>query len=125
MLRRFKSQEQRRACGGSCFIEIQHSQKPINTAKLHSVLPWALSSLYIHDEDTEAFYREYGELFGDALHANGQKGGLDLNGINYFDPAETARIIARLRDRQPTDSELLLDWLTDGAMQNGFFVLGI
>ena len=122
----FASQEERRAAGGSAFIELQYCRLPQNTPlkrilSVEKLTHWQLDSLYVADE--EAFARAYASLFADALHADGHTGEPDLYGINYYPPQRVEELEQEIRRVQPTQAALLLNWL-QGAT-NGIYILGI
>ncbi len=111
MFLKFGSQEERSAYGGSCFVEIQYA-----SAKRRRVTHWALSSLYVHGNDMEAFFNEYAVILPDGDL-------MDLYGINHYDPAKTQIVLERLREMQPTDYVILEEWLSHAT--HGFYILGI
>ncbi len=130
MFLKFESNEQRRAYGGSCFIEIQHCKMPPNAepSKVVSVDElhhWELSSLYIFDDDMGRFYDEYKDILGEGLYNNQNEGALDCSGINYYDREKTIKIIERLKKCDSEDSVTFLSWLMDGCNHNGFYILGV
>lgn len=124
----FDSQQERRAFGGSCFIEIQVCRLPadcnISTlVDIDSVDHWRLDSLYCADEN--AFYEIYAPVFGDGVYNNRQSGPVDIYGINYYSPHKLEAIVRRLREMKPAGFEEFLFWLANHKPQNGIYVLGI
>lgn len=121
----FESQDQRRAAGGSAFIEIQFCRHPVGTPigeLVDRVTHWQNDSLYVADGN--AFYREYGSIFTGGVYGNREKGVVDLWGINYYEPALTDLILERLREQTPEDYAALEAWLNRAKGYNGFYVLG-
>ncbi len=128
MFLKFKTTEERRARGGSAFVEIQYCRLPRGTSK-ESIVSfdggafWDIASLYIDDENI--FFNEYGKILGDGLYNNMKRGTVDIYGINYYSPENTESIIERLKVYKPNGYEIFLDWLAADANKNGFYVLGI
>lgn len=126
----FSSQEERRAFGGSYWIELQYCRLP-QSAGLEQILSvdrianWAEDSLYVHGDDDNLFLSQYGEILTDGVYPNGQRGIPDLCGINYYSQKQIDRIMTRIRERKPLDFQVLLRWLTNGTEYNGFYVLGL
>jgi len=120
LFRTFHSQEERRAYGGSAFVELQFCKLPVGTNEkkivaVSSIDHWQNDSLYIHMNDIELFYREYRSVFGD----------IDLWGINYYAPAKIQPFIEIIRAKKPADHAVLIDWLHKAKNYNGFYILGI
>lgn len=128
MFMKFKSNEERRAYGGSDFIEIQYCTLPNGTLDkeiVDAVHNWDLSSLYIFGDDFQRFYNEYKEIIGNGLYCNLKEGFIDYCGINYYSPEKTIKIIERLKKCKPVEFEILLEWLLSGLNYNGFYILGL
>ncbi len=128
MFLKFKTTEERRAYGGSDFMELQYctlpddtSNKKIVDAEIHH---WQLSSLYVFGDDFNKFYAEYGEIIGNGLYGNLKEGSVDFYGINYYNREKTAKIIDRLKECKPKGYEVLLEWLSSSSNYNGFYILG-
>lgn len=122
LFRAFATQEERRAFGGSAFVELQYCRLPSGTLverimDVRSLSHWRSDSLYVHDEDLELFDREYGRLFG--------CGTVDLFGVNYCAPSSLDATQDAIRASRPPDFETLLRWLDDAKAYNGFYILGI
>ena len=124
----FRSQEERRAYGGSAFMEIQFCKlseratiKELVT--VDNIENWKNDSLYISDENI--FYLEYSQIFDCGTYNNLQTGIVDIYGINYYAPSVTAQIVEKLHAQKPMDYEVLLDWLNQYKSYNGFYILGI
>ncbi len=129
MFLKFSSPKERRKAGGSCFVELQYCTLPAGTpdqalVAVEAIRHWDLTSLYVHGDDNR-FFAAYKDIFTDGLYNNLRKGVVDLWGINYFDPAQTARILALLEERRPCDWEVLHDWLKQSPYSNGFYILGV
>lgn len=125
---KFSSQEERRAYGGSTFIEFQFcklpSKTPIKTiVAVDSIENWKNDSLYVNDENT--FYETYSHIFTDGIYNNLQTGVVDIYGINYYNPLLAKTIIERMISEKPTDYEELVAWLEKTELYNGFYILGI
>lgn len=130
MFLKFHSDAQRRAFGGSAFLEIQYCSLPAGssarkTVSVDSIHNWNLSSLYISAEDMDDFYAQYKDILHNGLYNNLREGVVDLYGINYYSEEKTRAIIAELHARRPKGYETLLAWLRENPYNNGFYVLGI
>ena len=114
----FNSQEERRAYGGSAFIEIQFcklstKRKVTERVALRSIQHWQNDSLYVDDEDL--FYNEYRCIFDT----------MDIFGMNYYGPESINPVIEKLTATKPKDYEILVDWLSNAKEYNGFYILGL
>ena len=126
----FSTQSERRAFGGSDFIEIQYcklkrSADRKRIVSVHAVECWKEDSLYIADDDWETFLDAYGEMITGGTYNNLQTGYLDGYGINYFSPRQTESIIEQLKEEKPQEFQTLLTWLERGEQYNGFYILGV
>lgn len=126
----FHSQVERRAFGGSDFIEIQYCKLKRCTAieeivSTDIVAFWEDDSLYVYGDDWTVFCDAYGEIITGGTYANLKSGYLDWCGLNYFTPEQTASIIKRIKDENPPEYQPLLSWLEKGTQYNGFYVLGL
>ena len=124
----FSSQEERRAYGGSDFVEIQFCTLPVGTkpadaVRLKNLRSWEDSSLYVADD--HAFFEEYQAVFTGGYYANGEKGTMDLTGVNYYPAAMLEGIIAKVRALAPKDWETLAAWLEKAKEYNGFYIFGL
>ena len=127
---RFSSKEERRAYGGSAFVELQFCNLPSGTklkkiVSVRSINYWKDDSLYIHVDDIDLFYQYYSPVFDCGTYNNLKRGPVDLCGINYFAPEQIEFLLARILDKTPLDYEVLVDWLTRAKAFNGFYVLGV
>jgi len=123
----FLTQEDRRALGGSAFLEFQHCRlnagKPIRQI-VSAIDHWQTDSLYVHVNDMECFYEAYAGILGSATYQNGKNGPLDIYGIHYYPPEKTNIIVKALQEKQPPEYKILLEWLSrDG--EGGFYLLGL
>ncbi len=114
----FNSQEERRAFGGSAFIEIQFCKLPAKRkanerAALRSIHHWQNDSLYIDDENL--FYNEYHHIFND----------LDIFYMNYYGPESINPVIEKIIATKPKEYEVLVEWLNKAKEYNGFYILGL
>ena len=124
----FADQEERRAYGGSAFIELQYCCMPPGTpvkklTALRNITFWKDDSLYVDDD--RLFWQEYSDIFDGSLYRDGTPWPLDIFGINYYPPARVEEILAGLRERKPADSGTLITWLEKARACNGVYILGI
>lgn len=126
----FQSQQERRDFGGSCFLELQYCRLA-QEAGLEQILSldfienWKTDSLYIHGDDDNMFLSYYKEILADGVYQNGETGGADPYGINYYAPHQIPLIAERLQERKPPEYQVLLDWLENGRAYHGFYLLGL
>ena len=73
----------------------------------------------------DAFFAQYCKIFSNGIYNNRECGGVDLLGINYYSPEQTALMTEAIKRETPADSQRLLDWLDGGKQYNGFYVLGV
>lgn len=124
----FDSQQQRRAFGGSYFIELQYCGLSPNAGltailSLDSIENWKNDSLYIHGDDDNLFWEQYGNILTEGIYQNRQTGPVDLYGINYYSPQCTFLIAQKVRQQKPLEYLVFLSWLEKA--ENGFYVLGL
>ena len=126
----FASQDERRAFGGSAFMELQICKQKPGT-KLEKILSietiahWKNDSLYVYIDDMERFYALYGKIFCDGCYQNGERGIVDCYGVNYYTREQTARIAKEVAEDKPADFQVLLDWLKTAEKYNGIYLLGL
>lgn len=123
---RFQSQEDRRAFGGSAFIELQFCKLPENTPIkkiVDTVKHWENDSLYI--ENDNFFYTEYSRFFDCGTYQNLERGTMDLYGINYYTPQQVHEIRQRIDSEKPTEYYILLKWMQKSETYNGMYILGL
>ena len=130
MFHSFKTQEERRACGGSAFIEIQFCDIPLKTPAKNLAAGGHIQhrrndSLYVHADDIDAFYQEYSRIFDCGTYNNMKTGVFDLYGINYYAPALIDPISEKLNKEKPEEYEALAAWLSQAKAHNGFYIFGI
>ena len=128
IFRSFENQEERRALGGSCFIEFQYCRHPKGTAVqeiVDSIRHWENASLYVHGDDQAAFYEQYASLMSGCIHGNLQSGIIDMWGINYYSCQQTEEVLAAIKSAKPSDYQILAEWLERAKELNGFYILGI
>ena len=82
-------------------------------------------SLYIHEDDDEAFFREYSRVFDCGTYNNLETGVVDLCGINYYAPNLIDLTLEKLREEEPQGCEVLAAWLVRAKEHNGFYILGL
>ena len=126
----FNSQEERRKCGGSDFIEIQHCSLNKNTplkdiVSNDFISSWKDDSLYIYCNDMNIFYNIYENIITGGTYSNFESGCMDLYGINYYSPEKTSLIIENLTDEKPAEYKVLLKWLENSKNSNGFYIFGV
>lgn len=120
MFRAFQNNKERRAYGGSAFIELQYCKLKEGTdlkkiVSLHKIRHWDDHSLYIYVDEIDEFYSEYRDVFND----------LDLFGIHYYSPEQINDIVTKIERKKPVDYIALLEWLRRGKGYNGVYILGI
>lgn len=126
----FSSQDERRQFGGSDFIELQYCRIR-QGAEIGEILSVQAiehrknDSLYIFGEDMDAFFAQYCKIFSNGIYNNRECGVVDLLGINYYSPEQTALMTEAIKRETPADSQRLLDWLDGCKQYNGFYVLGV
>ena len=124
----FNSQEERRAFGGSMFIELQFCKLPVGTKNkkiisVDSIVNWQNDSLYVSNENM--FYNEYSHILNCGMYGNLKCGVVDIFGINYYSPSLIDTIIEEIKKNKPLDYETLIGWLNKAKQYNGFYVLGM
>lgn len=126
----FANQEERQNFGGAAFMELQYCTlrpeteiKKIVGVGAHG--NWMDSSLYIYLDDIECFCSNYGDIFYGGTYNNLHQGRLDINGINYYTPAQAKEILLKIEGKKPLDYEVISEWLKNGKQYNGFYVLGV
>ena len=125
----FHSQADRRAFGGSDFIEIQYCRLPEGTSlqdivSIDAIENWKNDSLYIFGDDMNLFNQHYA-IITDGVYCNGNRGPMDLCGINFYSRAQTKAIMERLAEEKPPEYQVLCQWLQAGQQCLGFYVLGV
>ena len=126
MFLKFHSQDERRAYGGSCFIELQFCKLSADTA-LNDILQqythWQNDSLYVHDD--APLYTEYGAVFGNGVHPDLTESYFDGWGVTYYRPDQIEGIIQRAAEAALDGCETLIEWLNTAKQYHGFYILGV
>lgn len=130
LFHRFGSQEDRRAFGGSYFIELGYCKLPRSAGierivSVEAVPRWEDNSLYVYGDDMDEFFAQYGGIFDGAIYNNMESGPPDLFGINYYPRERTRAIMEDIEREKPRDFQTLLDWLKGVDKYTGFYVLGV
>lgn len=130
MFHTFPSQEARRAFGGSDFIEMQYCKLgkdcEIGTIVSVNMIPhWQTDSLYLFGNDMTTFETHYGKIFTGGIYNNGNRGPVDLCGINFYSQKQLIQMVDRIRKDKPLDYQTLLNWLEAGKQYIGFYLLGV
>lgn len=126
----FKSQEERRKFGGSYFIEMQYCKLAQGTEikkiiSVDAIEHWKNDSLYIHGDDDNEFVSHYGKIFTGGIYSNGKSGCVDMCGINYYSQEQAHLIIKKIKEMNPLDYPILLNWLEMIKEYIGFYILGL
>ncbi len=109
----FKTQAERRSFGS--FIKIQFCDMPKcsrikELVSVDNIKIRREDSLYVHEDDDEAFFREYSRVFDCETYNNLETGVMDLCGINYYAPNLIDSTLEKLRAEKPLDCEVLAAW---------------
>lgn len=126
MIMKFKSQEERKEYGGTCFIELQLCMLPKGTSVnriLRSHDYWRDDSLYVHGDSP--FYSTYKDIFGAGIHPNMSEGYFDDYGVTYYASDKIDSIIAIALNTKPEGYTTLVEWLEEAKKHNGFYILGL
>ena len=126
----FHSQAERRKFGGSDFIEIQYCRLPKGTSireivSVDAIKDWKDDSLYIFGDDMDLFYQNYGDIITDGVYCNGDRGPMDLCGINFYSKDQATDMLKRLAEEKPPEYQILCRWLQAGEQYLGFYLLGV
>ena len=126
----FNNQEERRAFGGSEFLELQFCQlergiKIKSIVSTKKIEHWNSASLYVHGDDFDAFYEHYKDVFKNGTYNNLKSGNVDFFGINYYSPEQVDEMINVIKEKQPKDYQVVLDWLNNAKVYNGVYILGV
>lgn len=125
----FHSQAERRAFGGGDFVELQYCRLPEGTSlrdilSIDVIEDWKDDSLYIFGDDMDLFYQNYGDIITDGVYCNGDRGPMDLVGVNFYTRDQGAAMIKQLVEEKPPEYQILCRWLQAGAQYLGFYLLG-
>lgn len=124
----FNNQDERRAFGGSDFLELQFCQHKSGTrikTIVNKVENWRNDSLYISGDDFEDFYKQYKNVFKNGTYNNLKSGDIDMCGINYYSPEQVKEMIKIIEEKKPRDYKVVLEWLNIAVEFNGVYILGI
>ena len=126
----FNTQDERRAFGGSDFLELQFCQLKRGTSikdvvSVDRIDNWRNSSLYVHGSDWELFYRDYKNIFKNGIYNNLESGEIDWCGINYYSPDQIEEMIKALEENKPEEYTVVSEWLVKAKNFNGVYILGV
>lgn len=129
LFHKFISQEERRAWGGSDFIELQYCRLARGSElkkiiSVDAISAWKTDSLYVFGDDGNLFLSNYCDIFCGGIYNNEKRGVVDICGINYYSPDLTAAIMEQVEQKRPLEYETLLSWLSNVKHYNGFYILG-
>ena len=128
LFHRFNNQEERRAFGGSDFLELQFCQHKSGTSIkgiVNKIENWHNDSLYISGDDMDTFYKCYKDVFKNGTYNNLKSGEIDFFGVNYYSPKQVDEMIKIIEETKPTDYKTVLDWLVKAKEFNGVYILGV
>lgn len=128
LFHRFNNQEERRAFGGSDFLELQFCQHKSGTSIKRIVNKfenWRNDSLYISGDDMDTFYSCYKDVFKNGTYNNLKSGDIDFFGINYYSPEKVDEMIKTIEEKKPKDYIIVLEWLNKAKEFNGIYILGV
>ena len=120
MFHKFKNQDERRNFGGTAFVELAYSKNKIKIKILDKLLKrknvfWNDDSLYIYVDDIDEFCKLYGDIF--KINS--------FYGPNYYSKRKTTEIINSLKQKQPKEYLILVEWLELAVTYDGFWLYGI
>lgn len=124
----FNTQDERRAFGGSDFLELQFCEHKSGTSIkkiVNKIENWHNDSLYISGDDMDTFYKCYKDVFKNGTYNNLKSGEIDFFGINYYSPKQVEEMIKVIEETKPTDYKTVLDWLVKAKEFNGVYILGV
>ena len=126
----FNNQDERRAFGGSDFLELQFCKlkKGTNIKSIvatRNIVDWCNDSLYVSGDDTDVFYKQYKDVFKNGVYNNLKSGDIDFFGINYYSPELVEEMIKTIEANKPEDYTIILAWLNKAKDFNGVYILGV
>ncbi len=126
----FNNQDERRAFGGSDFLELQFCKikKGTNIKSIVStrnIIDWCNDSLYVYGDDTDVFYKHYKDVFKNGVYNNLKSGDIDFFGINYYSADQVNEMIKIIEENKPEEYTVLLSWLNKAKEFNGVYILGV
>ena len=124
----FNTQDERRAFGGSDFLELQFCQHKSGTSIkriVNKLENWRNNSLYISGDDMDTFYSCYKDVFKNGTYNNLKSGDIDFFGINYYSSEKVDEMIKTIEEKKPKDYIIVLEWLNKAKEFNGIYILGV
>ena len=126
----FNNQDERRAFGGSDFLELQFCKmkKGTNIKSIvltRNIVDWCNDSLYVYGDDTDVFYKHYKDVFKNGVYNNLKSGDIDFFGINYYSADQVNEMIKIIEENKPEEYTVLLSWLNKAKEFNGVYILGV
>lgn len=126
----FGNQDERKATGGSCFLEMQYCRMEQGTpikkiVSVDAVKHWRDDSLYIDGDCTDQLQAQYGSIFTGGTYNNLKSGKMDVWGINYYSPEQVEKMIDLIKEKKPQEYETVLLWLERAKEYNGIYILGV
>ena len=126
----FNNQDERRAFGGSDFLELQFCKLKKGTSiksivSNRNIVDWCNDSLYVYGDDTDVFYKQYKDVFKNGIYNNLKSGDIDFFGINYYSPELVEEMIKTIEANKPEDYAVILAWLNKAKEFNGVYILGV
>ena len=126
----FNNQDERRAFGGSDFLELQFCKLKKGTniksiVSTRNIIDWCNDSLYVYGDDTEVFYKYYKDVFKNGVYNNLKSGDIDFFGINYYSTDQVNEMIKIIEEKKPEEYTVLLLWLNKAKEFNGVYILGV
>ena len=124
----FNTQDERRAFGGSDFLELQFCQHKSGTSIkriVNKIENWRNDSLYISGDDMDTFYSCYKDVFKNGTYNNLKSGDIDFFGINYYSSEKVDEMIKTIEEKKPKDYIIVLEWLNKAKEFNGIYILGV
>ena len=115
----FRSQAERREFGGSDFIEFQYCRLPEGASireivSVDAIKGWKPDSLYICGGDMYLFYQDYRGIITDGIYNNGDRGPMDLWGINFYSREQANEIHATAHGRKAAGASNPVQMVTGG-----------
>ena len=124
----FNNQDERRAFGGSDFLELQYCQHKSGTSIkkiVNKIENWRNDSLYVSGDDMDIFYECYKDVFKNGTYNNLKSGDIDFFGINYYSYEQVEEMIKVIEETKPEDHKIILEWLVKAKEFNGVYILGV
>ncbi len=126
----FNNQDERRAFGGSDFLELQFCKLKKGTniksiVSTRNIIDWCNDSLYVYGDDTDVFYKHYKDVFKNGVYNNLKSGDIDFFGINYYSADQVNEMIKIIEENKPEEYTVLLSWLNKAKDFNGVYILGV